>query len=87
MSYYTFSLHKKSQHRWYLGYTSSRIFQKGIIYRIHLLLPIHFTDKFLNVSNLLLVDCFLLSKFTKYLDRHWIFAQLSQGINFPIMTK
>ena len=34
MSYCPFSLHKKSQHLWYLAYISSWIFQKGIIYRI-----------------------------------------------------
>ena len=61
MSYCLFFLHKKSQHLSYLVYISSRIFQKGIIQRIQLFLSMHFIDKFINVSYLLLVDCFFLS--------------------------
>ena len=46
----------------------------------------HFTGKFLNVSYLHLVGCFL-SDFTKYLDRHCIFAQLFKGITFSFKRK
>ena len=78
MSYCPFSLHKKSQHLWYLVYNSSRIFQKSIIYWIY---------KFVNVSYLIFIDCFFLSEFTKYLDHPCIFPQIFQGINFPFTTK
>ena len=84
MSYCPFSLHKKSLHLWYLAYISSRIFQKGIIHRILLFLPIHFTDKFPNVSYYFLLIVSFSPSSLNVLIAIAFFLILFKGLTFPL---
>ena len=86
MSSCPFSLHRKSKQLWYLAYISSRIFQKDIIHRIWLFHPIHFEEKFLNVSYLLLAVSFSPISLNTFITIAF-FPQLFQGIDFPFTTK